>query len=418
MYSLHYVKQSLHSVCVLMVGAAHALAWAPVAAQQVIELPAEDRWLEADFEEVYRVGAIDGPEWQQFGMIAGLDFDAVGNLHILDGQAARVFVVSLDGERIREYGRAGEGPGEFEEARWIGVAGDGRAIVFDWQRNGFHIFDAEGRIERLVRLQGDYSFMPDLDLDAGGEALVPNGTVRSVSIAAALAGIRNASTRVVTRPVVRLVLSDDRVRTDTIAEAWMPDPEQGRFRAPNGSYRERRLTPPLLVGALPGGGVAFSDSSGYQIKLVGPDGTLERVLTRPFLPKPMTDRMREAARQHDRELFQQELRNASGAIDMSDGAIAFLSEREESFEYYHELSVVRDLQTTPDGTIWVRRSGSAPLADGPIDVLTSDGRYLGSYPADTPMPAAFGPNGLLAFIETDELGVQTVVVRRVALAGS
>ena len=74
--------------------------------------------------------------------------------------------------------------------------------------------------------------------------------------------------------------------------------------------------------------------------------------------------------------------------------------------------------TTPDGTIWVRRSGSAPLADGPIDVLTHDGRYLGSYPADTPMPAAFGPNGLLAFIETDDLGVQTVVARRVALAGS
>ncbi len=335
MCSLHYVKYSIQSICLFVVGAAHALAWTPVAAQQVFELPAEDRWLDSDFEEVYRVGAIDGPEWQQFGMIAGLDFDAVGNLHILDGQAARAFVVSVDGQRVREYGRAGEGPGEFEEARWIGVAADGRAVVFDWQRNGFHIFDSEGAIERLVRLPGDHSFMPGLDVEAGGTTLVPNGTVRSVSIAAALAGIRNANTRVATRPVVRLVLGDDRVRTDTIAEAWTAELAQVRFLAPNGSYRERRLTPPLLVGALPGGGVAFSDSSGYRIKLVGPDGRLERVLTRPILPKPMTDRM-----------------------------------------------------------------------------LTSDGRYLGSYPADTPMPAAFGPNGLLAFIETDELGVQTVVARR------
>ena len=413
MYSLHYVKYSLHSVCLLMVGAAQALAWAPVAAQQVIEFPGVDQWLNSDFEEVYRVGAIDGPEWQQFGMIAGVDFDAVGELHILDGQAARAFVVSLDGELIREYGRPGEGPGEFEEARWIGVTGEGRAIVFDWQRNGFHIFDTAGRIERLVRLQGDYSFMPELDVNAGGEALVPNGPVRSVSIAASLAGIRNANTPV-TRPVVRLALSDDRVRTDTVAEAWMPDPEQVRFRAPNGSYRERRLTPPLLVGALPGGGVVYSDSSGYRIKVAGPDGTLERVLTRPFLPRPMTDPMREAARQHHLELFGEELRNAVDAIDMSDGAIAFLREREESFEHYHELSVVGDLQTTPDGTIWVQRSGADPFTEGPIDVLTSDGRYLGSYPADTPMPAAFGPNGLLAFIETDDLGVQTVVIRRVA----
>lgn len=44
-----------------------------------------------------------------------------------------------------------------------------------------------------------------------------------------------------------------------------------------------------------------------------------------------------------------------------------------------------------------------------------DGRYLGSYPAGTtPLPAAFGPNGPVAFIEVDELGVQTVVKRMLA----
>ena len=41
------------------------------------------------------------------------------------------------------------------------------------------------------------------------------------------------------------------------------------------------------------------------------------------------------------------------------------------------------------------------------------GRYLGSYPAGVRMPDAFGPGGLVAFIETDALGVQRVVVRRV-----
>ena len=46
--------------------------------------------------------------------------------------------------------------------------------------------------------------------------------------------------------------------------------------------------------------------------------------------------------------------------------------------------------------------------------MTSDGRYLGSYPAGTRMPDAFGPDGLVAFIETDALGVHTVVVRRAA----
>ncbi|MCY3547389.1 MAG: hypothetical protein OXH49_10975 [Gemmatimonadetes bacterium] len=42
-----------------------------------------------------------------------------------------------------------------------------------------------------------------------------------------------------------------------------------------------------------------------------------------------------------------------------------------------------------------------------------DGRYLGSYPAGTmSLPAAFGPDGLVAFVEMNDLQVQTVVVKR------
>ena len=32
----------------------------PLAAQEVIELPGEDRLLDADFEEIYRLGAVGG----------------------------------------------------------------------------------------------------------------------------------------------------------------------------------------------------------------------------------------------------------------------------------------------------------------------------------------------------------------------
>ena len=61
----------------------------------------------------------------------------------------------------------------------------------------------------------------------------------------------------------------------------------------------------------------------------------------------------------------------------------------------------------------VQRRGPWPRTDGPIDVLTADGDYIGTFSAGTPgMPAAFGPEGLVAFIELDELDVATVVVRR------
>ena len=86
----------------------------------------------------------------------------------------------------------------------------------------------------------------------------------------------------------------------------------------------------------------------------------------------------------------------------------------EELEFHTELSVIRGLGTTWDGHIWVLRRGEGPRDDGPIDVLAPDGRYLGSYPAGTTaLPAAFGPDGLVAFVEVSELRVQTVVVKRV-----
>ncbi len=59
------------------------------------------------------------------------------------------------------------------------------------------------------------------------------------------------------------------------------------------------------------------------------------------------------------------------------------------------------------------RQGDELLGDGPIDVVTSDGVYVGTYRAPaTKMPDAFGPGGLVAFVELDEFDVASVVVRR------
>lgn len=61
------------------------------------------------------------------------------------------------------------------------------------------------------------------------------------------------------------------------------------------------------MGPLPGGGVVFSDSSTYAIKVVGPDGAVGRVLTRPFRPAPVTDRILEAEIEHQLEVYARNL---------------------------------------------------------------------------------------------------------------
>ena len=43
--------------------------------------------------------------------------------------------------------------------------------------------------------------------------------------------------------------------------------------------------------------MAYTDSAAYAIKVTSADGTLERILTRPFRPEPVTDRIREEERE-------------------------------------------------------------------------------------------------------------------------
>ena len=91
----------------------------------------------------------------------------------------------------------------------------------------------------------------------------------------------------------------------------------------------------------------------------------------------------------------------------------FMRDFNEIPPFYPEIPVVVKLKTSWEGRIWVMRQGEGLLDDGPIDVLTADGGYIGTYGAgSTPMPDAFGPDGLAAFIELDEMDVARVVVRR------
>ena len=210
-------------------------------------------------------------------------------------------------------------------------------------------------------------------------------------------------------------MSGDESQTDTIAEAWLPPIDtEGMDRKDLRRLRSRtqRFLPEFSAelhwGVLPDGRVAFSDSSTYAVKVarVGPGAV--RIMTRPFSPEPVTARVIRAEK--DRRLRRLEESTAPGANLQA-------RRREiEELEFHTELSVIRGLGTTWDGHIWVLRRGDGPRDDGPIDVLAADGRYLGSHrPGAMRIPDAFGPDGLGAYVETNELGVQTVVVRRVVV---
>lgn len=102
---------------------------------------------------------------------------------------------------------------------------------------------------------------------------------------------------------------------------------------------------------------------------------------------------------------------------VTQGAIADAQKRERddigTTEFFPEIRVLRGLRTTWDGSFWVQRRGEEPWDNhGPIDVLGSDGEYRGTFAAGALMPMAFGPAGLVAYLDKDELDLWTIVVKR------
>ena len=83
-------------------------------------------------------------------------------------------------------------------------------------------------------------------------------------------------------------------------------------------------------------------------------------------------------------------------------------------QFYPEVPVVAAVRVTGEGTLWIERSIEPGAREpGPIDVIGSGGRYVGTFPAgQLKMPDAFGPDGLVAFIETDKFDVPVITVRR------
>ena len=418
----------------LTAGFVAVLGTAGLQAQQIVEVTGQDRHLDAAFEEVYRVGALDGEPWEMFGTVRTAAFDGRGNLYIFDGSGgptgrwtdARILVFNASGDFVREFGSAGQGPGEFNVPMAMAVLRDGTSVVSDIGHTAYQLFDGAGEFVRAVRVGAaelSILYANAMHADPRGAGVYALPTRAGPTMGRAPAD---------SRPVLRLDLGNEDLRADTVAKGWSPPPPETADGEVDGVVVQgRRVTyaelgmgqttifePEVLTSVLPDGRVVFSDSSAYALKVTGDGATgVARTITRPLDPEPVTPAI-ERAEMHRRD----SVRMALGApaagqrilqFPGSDGTPETVAIDMPEPAFYPELAILHALATTWDGRIWVQRRGRYPDTDGPIDILTADGDYIGTFPAGTPgMPAAFGPEGLVAFIELDELDVATVVVRR------
>ncbi|MXW17479.1 MAG: 6-bladed beta-propeller [Gemmatimonadetes bacterium] len=218
-------------------------------AQEVVDLPGRDQRLDADFEEVFRIGVLEGEDWEMFGTVMHVEFDESGNLYIVDGSGGmslgdgtrvlgmgsdgtRVLVFDASGNFLREFGTSGEGPGEFNMPAGFAVMRDGTTIVSDFGHRAYQLFDADGRFLRMVR-GGSGRVAGNLVADPRGNAVFTGSfgrRIASISSGGVAAGPPNIPPDYPARPWRRGGASRHRCR-------GLASPARaGRYQAPR-EYR-------------------------------------------------------------------------------------------------------------------------------------------------------------------------------------
>lgn len=308
-----------------------------------------------ELRERFRTGTMDGDGQDVFGSIADIELGAEGELYVLDSQASEIRVFGPDGEHLRTFGRAGQGPGELSRPGGMAFDSAGTLWVMNWGNARFTGFDPQtGALTDEKRRLATFAMLPwpgrfddsnrllDVGLGTDGE------------------------------PVI-LGLDADFVPRDTLALPQPDDRHRILFR--RGEVPVMSAVVPFAPqpswAAHPGGGIVVGEGEAYRLHRVSFAGDTLATIEVQRQVVPVSREERDSALAAFRETAEQ----AAG------GATPEREPRVPSTKPAHGAVFVDD-----EGRTWVRRTpvlGAAPS----WDVIDDHGRLLGQ--VAMPIPPTF-----------------------------
>lgn len=350
----------------------------------VVENPAEGNWTlhaQPQVVEELRIGTEGGDPAYQFGAVVSIDADDARRIYVLDQQAAQVRVFDHEGKHVRTIGRPGSGPGELSPATMAVLAGPADVVyVADIMRQRIAAFAADGAETGSTPVLVQRGIPIRFDVSPEGRFLVQ---VRAMTIP----GMTD------TVPMKDRLLSRDPAseQADTLLEL-----ESGRtfeFSAA-GMPRFRLFESEPMWAVLPDGRLAHGRNDTYRIELLGEDGLVQRVITRPLERRPVT----EADRRAFLEMMQRAMeRQVAGRGPQ---AAAMAQQIVQGAQFADHYPMFAALLGGPGGTLWVQRIRTAQdaqreggtfdaqdVGSAQWDVFDAEGRLLGMLQ----LPARFQP---------------------------
>lgn len=332
------------------------------------------------------IGSADGDGTETFARIVDVEFDPMGRVWVADGQQHQIRVFDSAGAHVRSIGRKGGGPEEFGGIAGMDWAADGTLWVLDGGNARFAVYDTAGRFITTHRRDTNIVQTPwTLGFDSRGN-LYDQASVTSHE---------DTEVRVVRfTPVLQ---ARDTFRVPPFeAATFEVVREQGgnrsidRVNVPFSPSQEWRIDPEGFVW------VAVTDQ--YRLTRYRFDGTVDRIVTRPVRPRPVTAEQRRKLLENYRG-FQQ----SGGRID------------ESRIPRTHPVLI--DFFVADDGHVWVVPFDGNGLV---LDVFGPDSRFLGrvSLPRVLqPSPAPSVRADRIASVVRDADGVESVLLLRIEKPG-
>jgi hypothetical protein len=375
--------------------------------RQTHTLPGQDRSIAAAFEDLFTIGRASGAEHELLFGLVDVAFAPDGELYLLEERNHRVESFGPDGEFLRSFGREGQGPGEFRLPMTLAITAADEVAVWDFQNRGYAIFSRAGEYLRNVRWE-DWQTGPSRDSvqpwPDGGVVYLQSVLYEDTE------PIEQIDRGIIVReplgavggPVELLAVHHPRRRGREVEGVLVLD--TGPAFAPDAHW-----------DVLSDGRLAVADGVQYRVRLVRPGAAEAEIFERPIEPRATSEADRERERERIRVLYE----NANGSMmgggsagGGGDGRARFAREVADSIEFAGVIPVIEDLRVDFEDRLWIQRHGAVAGDDGAIDIVSPAGEYIGTLPP-MPLPDAFGPDGLVAWMENGrDVAVERVVVRR------